>query len=380
MMVDKMVDVSDTTVNSDIFVDDIKTAIIAIKESKKRPDTKAIWQYVSNKLASNIDEDYTSEILKALVSNKILVMKRKAKGDSYEIVSESQSETEKAVVLPDTDAELNDKRKTPTKDTFSNVDPSLDSITKSISNLAEVMAIKNFIMDELYSLSRSIDRVRSEPIEQTNFMGDMNKIREENLNKNEIIKTLVENLNTITNCLYKSSDKNIDKSYECGHSRGDQFKIPKDTAAIGRHHINDFVEKEIPALYNKFDWLNIDNDVVITNDLNNNVLGNNKKSDQVSRSHQKLSSRRPQVVVNNYPENQKTFVRLPIIPGKDKYSQTVKANPEPANTFIFTDSIPKGIRMNEFNESIKNRKAKMLNFPGASSRQLLHYMDISTRL
>ena len=32
MMVDKMVDVSDTTVNSEIFVDDIKTAIIAIKE------------------------------------------------------------------------------------------------------------------------------------------------------------------------------------------------------------------------------------------------------------------------------------------------------------------------------------------------------------
>ena len=38
-----MVDVSNTTVNSDIFVDDVKTAITAIKESKKRPDTKAIW-------------------------------------------------------------------------------------------------------------------------------------------------------------------------------------------------------------------------------------------------------------------------------------------------------------------------------------------------
>ena len=46
------------------------------------------------------------------------------------------------------------------------------------------------------------------------------------------------------------------------------------------------------------------------------------------------------------------------------------------NTLIFTDSIPKGIRMYDFNKSIKNRKAKMLNFPGASSRQLLHYMDI----
>ena len=372
-----MADVSDTTVNSYIFIDDIKTAVIAVKESKKRPDTKAIWQYLSNKLASNIDEDSTGEILKDLVSKQILVMKPKAKGDSYEIVSESQSETEKAVVLPNTDAELNNKHKTPTKDTFSNVDPSLDSITKSISNLTtEVMAIKNFIMKELYSLSRSIDRVRTEQIDQTSFMGDVNKIREENSNKNEITKTVVENLNTITNSLYKSSDKNIDKSYECGHSPGDEFKVPKNTVTIGSHYIKEFVEKEIPASYNKFDCLNIDKNVVIRNDLNNNVLGNNKKLDQVSRSHQKLSSRRPQVVVNNYPKNQKTFARLPIIPGKDKYSQTVKAKPEPANTFIFTDSITKGIRMNEINGLIKNRKAKMLNFPGASSRQLLHYMDI----
>ena len=40
----KMVNVSDATVNSDIFVDDVKTTIKAIKESKKPPNTKAIWQ------------------------------------------------------------------------------------------------------------------------------------------------------------------------------------------------------------------------------------------------------------------------------------------------------------------------------------------------
>ena len=66
-----MADVSDTTVNSDIFVDDVKTAIKTIKESKKRPDTKAVWQCLSNKLASKIDEDYIGEILKDLVSKKI---------------------------------------------------------------------------------------------------------------------------------------------------------------------------------------------------------------------------------------------------------------------------------------------------------------------
>ena len=121
--------------------------------------------------------------------------------------------------------------KTPIRNTFSNVNLSLDSITKSIPSLtAEVMDIKNFIMDELYRLSRSIDRVKTEQIDQTNFMGDVKKIWVENSNKNEIIKTLLENFSTITSFLYKPSDKNIDQSYGCGHSRGDKFKMPKNTA------------------------------------------------------------------------------------------------------------------------------------------------------
>ena len=57
--------------------------------------------------------------------------------------------------------EIDIECKRSTEDNFSNVDLSLDSITKSISNLtAEVMAIKNLIMNELYSLSRSIGRVQ----------------------------------------------------------------------------------------------------------------------------------------------------------------------------------------------------------------------------
>ena len=81
------------------------------------------------------------------------------------------------MVLSDTEPEFNNEYKTPTKDIFSNVDISLDSIMKSISNLsAEVVAIKNLLIDKRYSLSRSIDRVRTEKIDQTNIMGDVKKI------------------------------------------------------------------------------------------------------------------------------------------------------------------------------------------------------------
>ena len=94
------------------------------------------------------------------------------------------------------------------------------------------------------------------------------------------LASLLENLNTITNSLYKSSDKNIDKSYECGHSRRDEFKMPKSTVTIDCHYRNKFAEKEIPTSYNKFDCLNIGKDVVITNGVKDNGLINNKKLDQ----------------------------------------------------------------------------------------------------
>ena len=48
-------------------------------------------------------------------------------------------------------------------------------------------------------------------MDQKNFMGGVKNVWEENSNKNEIIKTLPENLNTTTNAVYKSSDKNIVK-------------------------------------------------------------------------------------------------------------------------------------------------------------------------
>ena len=52
------------------------------------------------------------------------------------------------MALSDKESEINNEyMKVPTKNTFSNVDLSFDSITKSISNLrTEVMTIKNFIM------------------------------------------------------------------------------------------------------------------------------------------------------------------------------------------------------------------------------------------
>ena len=94
-----------------------------------------------------------------------MINKRKAKGNSYEIVAENKNKIENDVVLSDTEPEIDNECKTLSKDTFSKINLSLDSITKPISNLtAEVVPIKNFIMDKLYSLSTSIDLVKTRQI------------------------------------------------------------------------------------------------------------------------------------------------------------------------------------------------------------------------
>ena len=43
---------------------------------------------------------------------------------------------------------------------------------------------------------------------------------------------------------------------------------------------------------------------------------------------------------------------------------------------IFTDSIPKGIRISELSSFITNGKTKIVSFPGAISKKALHYLDV----
>ena len=44
--------------------------------------------------------------------------------------------------------------------------------------------------------------------------------------------------------------------------------------------------------------------------------------------------------------------------------------------FNFQWQYPKGIRMYQFNRALRNHRPKMLNFPGASFDEILHYIDV----
>ena len=91
---------------------------------------------------------------------------------------------------------------------------------------------------------------------------------------------------------------------------------------------------------------------------------------------QNTGSKRPSVVINKYPERQTDFSRPPVIPGAKFFSEASQPSKGQRNILIFTDSIPKDIRTKEFNSFIKNGKTKMVSFPGVTSNEILHYLDV----
>ena len=57
------------------------------------------------------------------------------------------------------------------------------------------------------------------------------------------------------------------------------------------------------------------------------------------------------------------------------YNETVKSASKRQNIEVFSDSIPRRIRVKERNRLIRNGNARLFSFPGATSNQLLHYLD-----
>ena len=95
---------------------------------------------------------------------------------------------------------------------------------------------------------------------------------------------------------------------------------------------------------------------------NDNKLNRNRNI----LTSQNTESKRPLVVINKYPERQTDFSKSSVVPGTKFFSEVSLLSKGQRDILIFTDSIPKGIRIRELNSFIKNGKTKMVSFPGAT--------------
>ena len=79
-------------------------------------------------------------------------------------------------------------------------------------------------------------------------------------------------------------------------------------------------------------------------------------------------SQRPSVVINNYPENQHSYGRK-FSASESKFSKRKK------QIVIFSDCIPRGIRLREFNYWLHKGYAQLKSFPGGTSKELPYFVE-----
>ena len=217
--------------------------------------------------------------------------------------------------------------------------------------------------------------------QKQNFVNSPSKLPECNntnkfVNRNTILEK--ENYNNQQQFLRKSEfdvwnkveySKNNQQMYRNSkQSSGGDLVLPnKDTISIS------------PNPYQFLDHENIPFNIIDENDstTNNNIMMNPILNESVQ-----VVKRRPSVVTNNYPENQTVFNRKitpkPTVPGEKSYSEATRNNNRyKSNVIIFSDSIPKGMKIYQLNKRLNNNnRAQLVSFPGDTSKRLLHYLDV----
>ena len=78
--------------SNDIYSSYITKEITDIRSNSKRPNEKAITDYVIKDFATNIDESLIESIIKKLLDQNVLENKPSCKGNSFFIVAKGNSE------------------------------------------------------------------------------------------------------------------------------------------------------------------------------------------------------------------------------------------------------------------------------------------------
>ena len=374
--------------NNTILKEYVLKAISELRTKKKRPDNNSICEYINKKLDANSKNEDISTIILSLLDENIITNKPTKQGlPSYFILNEendNEEEEEKEDensnddfnfdLLGTTSVDKSIKDNTDSRDE-SNVkcdqhnliSKDVDEISflkQSILNInAEIMAIKNFVMDELYNFNKTLDRARTEQCGQTKFIKDMKNLSDENHTKTLIIKTLTENLNTINKKKFIANNQDLNKDQCQDSTINNSFKYPKRFASLPRKSNLTNAAEGISVSPNPFQLLEHNNIQYTILDENDSNARNTMMNPIINRNDNiQVVKRRPAVVINNHPENQNQFKNIATVPGEKTYSETVRGRYKPS-TLIFSDSIPKGIKMYQFNKRLVNNNSPADQFP-----------------
>ena len=205
-------------------------------------------------------------------------------------------------------------------------------------------------------------------------------LKEENENKRIIIEAVLNQNNELLKLNHEIYNKiNVthyqEKSIkECPKSN--DFQIASKTAA---KKIKQSLEKDMDSnnnnnrfiSLNRFERLfyednnndyseSVTNNIDGTTTLQNDQLNKENFSRKYNNDDKNKNTGRPEVVINKNPKNLMVYPRKRIVPGTNSYS----------------DGIPKGIRIKQMNQQIKNGNARIHSFPGHLINYFIIWMSI----
>ena len=398
------------TINvSENYVNDIKSAIKSIRKEGKRPDNDSISEFVLNNFATNVDQVFIESCITSLIKRNILRNKPTPKGNSYFIVEEKPTEEEKEEREEDITDEFDIEKVAMNFET-----PLVKDISKKGNmneTYAELLALKNFTMDEIYTLKMKVDGIEAaNKCHQSRLEEEIIFLRDENSSKSFIIKSLLENLSrksqssmTVKNCsndvinLTKNlknheiestnfnntqDDNYIEKvnypeqqRYQHVTNRAHGTSVNSSWKTVARSDKNAVSRRNRNIQPNNLDVRNTFTPLYIQdqdqNDINQNDINNNIQEYHETNKYpiNIVKNRKPEVcTTENHLRN---FTPI-TTPGNSSYASTARAG---RKIFIVGDSHIRRVRRNDFNNELKYGKAFFRSFSGANVKQLNHYLE-----
>lgn len=184
-------------------------------------------------------------------------------------------------------------------------------------------------------------------------------LRQERIHKNNIIEKLsILNVNQV--------DKVKDLNWK---------EIPQRHTRKNTDELNLNKNQILPSLEisNRYHPLSVDElPIQIDDDQQENENSKINKPTELNKQIQ--FRKRPFNIVNQHPENDKQTYSKRVSPGNSSYNDVVNSK---RKVYIVGTSMIKGIRHKEFNNLLRNSRAIFKSFPGATLKELKHYIKFS---
>ena len=372
-------------------------------------------------LKDHIDGDETLKTIPFLTENTNNINENKNTASPFPLTEVTPDKSDKDPTLVTSDLENNTTvlvlpsigtQETPTvktQSTHSVHDNNQKGFRLELDDIsANTIALKSFLMNEIYDLRQELNQ----PSKSLNKQEDLaelktklqylerenQSLKEENENKRRRKETALNQNNEFIKLNHEIYNKNKVTHYQ-GKSmkacpKQDDFQVACKTST---KKIKLSLEKDMDSSNNNncfispnrfgrlfYEHNNDDDNESITNNtdrtktLLNDQINKENFAKKYNNNDKNKSTCRPEVVINQYLENQTVYPFKRIVPGTNYYSESLgNFQTKSGNIKIFSDSIPKGIRIKQMNQQIKNANARILSFPGATSHQLLHYLDVN---